>query len=158
MAKNSLQEKFQTSYPFPAEDGEKLVWAKDGALNARPADGGYESHSIPHSFQRVAKSNPTPEVSEVSATQDIVNWTDLRERVIKENGGMPLSTASATDVSKVVGKKALECGFTLHNMDSVDDQYTGENMDHFYGAAIGNDDEGNRYEGFVERNNYLDRI
>jgi hypothetical protein len=157
MAKNSLQEKFQTSYPFPEEAGEDMVWAKDGAIKPAKVSGGYSANSIAHEWQAKGDRG-IPYVDEVAARNDIPNWTDMQEATMRQNGGMRLVTASETDVSKVMSTKALQNGFTLHDMDSVDDQYTGENMDHFYGAAIGNDDEGNRYEGFVERNNYLDRI
>jgi hypothetical protein len=160
MAKNSLQEKFQTSYPYKEEDneGKTWQWAKDGALKPRPISGGYVSNSYAHPWQAKVKKDPIPHVSSQTAMNGVQIVTDLEEWVIKENGGMPLSTASATDVTNVVSKHDLKSGFCLHDMDSVDDEYTGANQDHFYGVVEGPDDAGNKVTGFAERNNYLDRL
>jgi hypothetical protein len=163
MAKQSLQEKFQASYPYKDEDGENWVWAKDGALRPRGVSGGFSANSENSELTKQARIRRPPNARvasnmEVGARNDPPRRTDLNEWVMPENGGMDLVTAAETDVSKVQSPKALKNGFTLHGMKSTDDQYTGENMDHFYGEAIGDDDAGNRVEGFVERNNYLDRI
>jgi len=167
MAKHSLQEKFQTSYPFHQEDDENQdwVWAKDGALRGRPLSGGVSGEI---GFSKLAQyresqpfKNPKGKANVVNASaarNDPPRTTDLQEWVVKENGGMNFTTASETDVTNAVEKRALINGFTYHNLDAVDDQYTGENMDHFYGEAIGPDDGGNKVTGFVERNNYLDRL
>lgn len=45
-------------------------------------------------------------------------------------------------------------GFTRREMKATDDQYDGEHIDLFYGEA--KDELG--HVGFVERNNYLDRM
>jgi len=163
MAKNSLQDKFQTSYPYKEEDneGQTWQWAKDGALRARPVSGGYSSNSVAYSWQRErqAKGELARQINETSARNDPVRQTGLTEVVLKENGGLKLTTMGETDVtSSVVSKKALKDGWVMHDMDSVDDEYTGANQDHFYGEAIGPDDGGNKVVGFVERNNYLDRL
>jgi hypothetical protein len=60
---------------------------------------------------------------------------------------MPLVTSGETDVTKDSTPAAFARGFTKHDLGMVDDQYTGEHVDHFYGDA----------GGFIERNNYLDR-
>jgi hypothetical protein len=161
MAKNSLQDKFQTSYPYKEEDDENAnwEWAKDGALKPRPVSGSKSGNGRAWSWQAKPVRDPLPEaVQAQTAAQDVPVVTDLQEWVIKENGGMKLVTASATDVTNDVEAKALKNGFTYHDMDSVDDEYTGANQDHFYGEAIGPDDGGNEVVGFVERNNYLDRL
>lgn len=59
-----------------------------------------------------------------------------------------------TDVSKVITNKSLRTGFHRADMKGTDDQYSGEHMDLYYGEAV--DEAGN--VGFVERNNYLDRL
>jgi hypothetical protein len=159
MAKNSLQDKFQTSYPYKEEDneGKTWQWAKNGTLKPSLVSGGYSSNSIAHDFQ--AKGNRSiPYVSEVAARNGPPTWTDIQEATMRQNGGMKMSTAGATDVTNASNKKALKDGWTMHDMDSVDDEYTGANQDHFYGEAIGPDDGGNEVVGFVERNNYLDRL
>lgn len=56
--------------------------------------------------------------------------------------------AGSTDVTDDVNIPNLRRGWTGHKMGMTDDLYTGEHADHFYGDA----------DGFVERNNYLDRL
>ena len=60
---------------------------------------------------------------------------------------IPLVMSGATDVSKDTNPMAYAEGYTKREMKAIDDQYTGEHIEHFYGDA----------GGFVERNNYLDR-
>ena len=61
---------------------------------------------------------------------------------------MRLVFAGQTDVSGDVNGESIAEGFTKRKMSCTEDQYTGEHMDMFYGDA----------DGFVERNNYLDRL
>jgi hypothetical protein len=70
---------------------------------------------------------------------------------ITGDNGMAQFTAGFggdTDVSGGVTPKSLGQGYERKDMKNSDDQYTGEHVDLFYG------DSG----GFVERNNYLDRL
>ena len=64
------------------------------------------------------------------------------------------SIAGATDVSNNVTSENLQRGFFRAAMQGTDDQYSGEHLDLFYGEV--EDELGNC--GFVERNNYLDRL
>jgi len=170
MAKRSLQDKFQTSYPYHEEDDEKQhwEWAKQGALRARPVDGGIADEIA---FSNLAKYKPFQNIKKRPASvrlnadvssaagNDPQQATDITEWVMKENNALgKVSTMSETDVTDAVSSRALLNGFTYHELDGADDQYTGEGMDHFYGIAMGPDDGGNEVEGFIERNNYLDRL
>ena len=65
-----------------------------------------------------------------------------------EINNMPLVMSGQNDVSKDVNDTAFKEGFKVREMNGTDDQYTGEHVDLFYGDA----------GGFVERNNYLDRM
>ena len=65
-----------------------------------------------------------------------------------EINNMPFVMSGQLDVSKDVNPQAFAEGFTKREQKGTDDQYTGEHVDQFYGDA----------GGFVERNNYLDRI
>lgn len=62
--------------------------------------------------------------------------------------------AGCTDFSYDTNPKAMAEGYTRREMNGSDDQYTGEHVEHFYGEVV--DEKGNT--GFVERNNYLDRL
>lgn len=71
-------------------------------------------------------------------------------------GGNPMTRqiAGCTDFSYDANPKAMAEGYTRRPMNGSDDIYTGEHVEHFYGEAV--DEKGNA--GFVERNNYLDRL
>ena len=73
---------------------------------------------------------------------------DISNQHFTEQHQMPLVASGENDVSKDVNPSAFRDGFTKREMKGCDDQYTGEHLDLFYG------DSG----GFVERNNYLDRL
>ena len=64
------------------------------------------------------------------------------------------ATGGSNDVSGIKDPKAYKTGFIRREMKATDDQYGGEHIDLFYGEAV--DELGN--VGFVERNNYLDRL
>ena len=64
------------------------------------------------------------------------------------------ATGGEHDPSGVKNPKAYQTGFIRREMKATDDQYNGEHVDLFYGEA--KDELGN--VGFVERNNYLDRL
>lgn len=59
-----------------------------------------------------------------------------------------------TDVTGDVEPSSLVKGYKRRELKSTDDQYSGEHCDLFYGEAV--DEKGQH--GFVERNNYLDRM
>lgn len=72
--------------------------------------------------------------------------TEIEEPTVNS---MPMSIAGASDVSRgTTYKNSMKQGFEKNPMGMTDDLYTGEHADHFYGDA----------GGFVERNNYLDRL
>jgi hypothetical protein len=89
---------------------------------------------------------------------NVIPPTEIREPCVEAHQ-LPLSMrAGETDVSDYVATaESLADGFTRCPMVSTDDQYTGEHVDLFYGTARGSDDTAEVYDGFVERNNYLDR-
>ena len=65
--------------------------------------------------------------------------------------------AGESDVSNRVSPKMMKDGFLPNQMSPIDDMYNNEHVEEFYGEAKGEDDAGNKYTGFLERNNYLDR-
>lgn len=149
MAENSLQDKFQITVPAREEAGEpwadlehmnshlvKRVTSRRGTLDLYPRAGGVE--------HEVRLNNMPP--------------TEISEPVI-EAQGMKLYVAGSTDVTDVVNPWDLKRGWARHTMGMTDDEYTGQHADLFYGEAHGTDDGGGPgYDGFVERNNYLDRL
>lgn len=169
MAKQSLQDKFQIAGPWNKNDddnGRTWEWAKEDAIHPRPIGGaaadefGFSPLSRYKKWQKnicMPYGQEDGLVDRIAAKNGVPAWTDMQERVLKEDNGMKLTTMGQTDVTDVSSGDMLRAGFCVHNMDAADDQYTGEHMDHFYGDAEGEDDEGNHYVGFIERNNYCDR-
>lgn len=125
----SLQEKFQISPPLPKRDEADDKWVT-AESQRHPREEGWTSHKSSDVDMR--RFNEMPEDMEICQIS---------------GNKMPLRLSGESDVSGDVNSAALRDGFKKIEMDSIDDQYTGEHMDLFYGDA----------GGFVERNNYLDR-
>ena len=85
---------------------------------------------------------PQPESNTMPPGMDIGNQPSSQQ------DNMAFVLAGSTDVSGGMSSQDIARGFSTKKMNGCDDQYTGEHVDLFYG------DSG----GFVERNNYLDRI
>jgi hypothetical protein len=79
---------------------------------------------------------------------------DINDQARFNPNNLPLSMAGSSDASADTNPQAFDQGFTRRAMSGTDDQYTGEHVDHFYGEVV--DEDGKT--GFVERNNYLDRL
>jgi hypothetical protein len=130
-----LQEKFQTTSSDPQEDGTDR-WAT--FASARSVNG-------EHRNEDVAIFNYLPP------------GMDISNQPHKRIESMPLSIAGATDVTNVVSVPTIRRGWLRKDMSPVDDMYTNEHVEEFYGEARGTDDSGEQYTGFLERNNLLDR-
>jgi hypothetical protein len=124
----SLAEKFQITVP-PKNEGHEPANNWATQDSARCTDGCMTSEAT-------AKFNRMPK-------------TQIHGKYEFANG-----FGGNTDVSDGLKPKAFVQGFNRLDMKATDDQYGGEHIDLFYGEA--KDELGN--VGFVERNNYLDRI
>ena len=95
----------------------------------------------PESARRVSQPNLSSQMptGQDLGHDDIENWRD---------GGLAGQTSVTDNVTH-----SIRNGYTRAEMKPYDDQYTGEGIDLFYGEACGEDGV-----GFMERNNYLDRI
>jgi hypothetical protein len=82
---------------------------------------------------------------------------DITEQVLTEQNSMPLSMAGETDESNAVNTGNVRKGWIKRDFSPVEDMYTNEHVEEFYGEAKGTDDGGDKITGFLERNNYLDR-
>lgn len=82
---------------------------------------------------------------------------DINRQAETPNKRMPYTRAGETDVSKMTTDSGMRNGFTRIPMSPTDDMYNDEHIDLFYDSVTGEDDAGNKYEGFVERHNMLDR-
>jgi hypothetical protein len=101
------------------------------------------------SFESARRPRPQPRLLMPSA--------EIKEPTL---ANMRLTIGGFEDVSDnpTIGDLRTQKGFIYAPMKAIDDQYTGEHADLFYGEAHGQDESGESVTGFVERNNYLDRL
>lgn len=133
MNNSNLQEKLQITVPAKDEAGEG--WAS--------ADSARDSQSdVPSFLARTSASVDMNRFNKMPPGMEIDNQCSA------EINNMPLIMSGQSDVSKDTNDASLKDGFKVRDMNGTDDQYTGEHVDLFYG------DSG----GFMERNNYLDRM
>jgi hypothetical protein len=137
-----VQEKFQVNNPENTNDDAHSGWVSDKSardtnkLQTRnPELGRYESYG--------ARLNRLPPGMNID-DQEIA---DIHTQ---EMGG---SLGSGTQVTDDVTVKSLREGFDRKPLRPTDDQYTREHNDAFYDTI-----EVDGVEGFVERNNMLDRM
>ena len=139
----SLQEKFQISPPPNENEAENewLPWSKTSA--DAPVLG----------TARESQKNVGTWIASDSADMDLRRFNEMPPgmditQCRSEQNDMPFVMAGESSVSKDTNPESFREGFKKLDMKGTDDQYTGEHMDLFYGDA----------DGFVERNNYLDRM
>jgi hypothetical protein len=156
------QEKFQVSIPrYDDEDGQEWVFPSEktpgGLADAGERKGVYHKRIVNNNAQGLVPTTMDLE-GVVVQRRNIIPPTEIREPCI-ENHQISLSRiAGETDVSDYVATaQSLKDGFTHCPMVATDDQYTGQHVDLFYGTPRGSNDAHDEYDGFVERNNYLDR-
>lgn len=126
-----IQEKSQIVAPGKINDGEG--WASFESVR--------NTHSVEH--QEVDQFNDMP------PGQDIGNQ---RRCDPAEYQGFTNGFGGDTDVSGDVTHLSLATGYQRLPMAPTDDLYNDEHVDLFYGTV-----KEDGVEGFVERNNYLDR-
>lgn len=133
-----LQEKFQTILPSqPLEDdGNEWVTADS-------------QRRVQEKMRHRNNTTPAEEVSgkfnEMPPAYELHNENEILRQI-----------AGCTDFSYDTTPESFHEGYMRRPMNGTDDQYTGEHADHFYGEAV--DVEEPSKVGFVERNNYLDRL
>lgn len=130
MPKGLLQEKFQVTAERPAKDSNS--W------------GTFESARVTSGTERDVGNYLPPGM-------DITNQPNTKQP------SMPLSMAGETDESNAVNTANVRKGWIKRDFSPVEDMYTNEHVEEFYGEATGKDDGGDKVTGFLERNNYLDR-
>jgi len=131
-----LQEKFQTILPPQPDEDDGTEWKT------------FESQ------RRTYEPGVRHENNARAADEADGKFNEMPSEDLKNQNAMIRELAGCTDFSYDTNPEAFDKGFTRRAMNGTDDQYTGEHIDHFYGEAT--DEEGKT--GFVERNNYLDRI
>ena len=143
-----VQEKFQVNYPQQGNDDSRednYKWVTDKEARAKKDMPGKEGDNGGDSNSRF--STLTSMYNSLPPGMDIEDqeYSDIRK--------MEVNAVDASQIVKDVNPKSLRYGFDRKAMLSTDDMYTREHNDAFYDVVKG--DDGN--EGFLERNNMLDR-
>jgi hypothetical protein len=137
-----VQEKFEVRPAQNPNDDGKNGWASDASardhlgMQTRAKNGRYEPYTGDG-------YNCLPPGSDISNQEVAYTRTPV------EAADMGTGTQATTDVTP----QSLESGFDRKDMRPTDDMYTREHNDAFYDTV-----EVDGVEGFVERNNYLDRL
>lgn len=148
-----VQEKFQVNYPDRDSKAEnQSSWITDMQARAKKMMPGREGRPGGDPGSRFV--NNARFFQSLPPGEDIEDQElcDIRQMGISVNGNMPRGPA-AGDFTQELDAQVLRKGFSRKKLLSTDDEYTREHNDAFYDVV-----EVDGVEGFVERNNMLDRL
>ena len=148
-----VQEKFQIDYPDKDSSAENQnSWVTDMEARTKKMMPGREGRPGGDRDSRYMTNNrffnslpPGMDIED----QEVI---DARKMGISFNGNMPQGEATG-DRTQELTPEVLRKGFARKKLLSSDDEYTREHNDAFYDVV---EVDGN--EGFLERNNLLDRL
>ena len=140
-----VQEKFQVTLP---NETETSYWVTDKEMRAKkyhPArEGGKGGDSMSRFSGNSMMLHSLPPGMDIEDQE----LADIRQMGVNVAGNFPTTLAQGDYTNHEVNRQSLREGFDKKALLQTDDEYTREHNDAFY------DDVG----GFVERNNYLDRL
>ena len=149
-----VQEKFQVNYPDKNSKAENQSrWITDIEARAKKGTPGREGRPGGDSASRFM--NNARFFQSLPPGEDIEDQelADIRRMGISINGNTPMGEAGGDLTNNEVTATSLRNGFSHKKLLSTDDEYTREHNDAFYDVV-----EVDGVEGFVERNNMLDRM
>lgn len=151
-----VQEKFQLNYPQQDNDdssSEGGHWITDVQARAKKNQPGREG--LPGGDYRSRYMNNNVNFNSLPPGMDIEDqeFCDIRKMGVNVSGGFPVEYA-AGDRTQDLSATSLSVGFDRKKLLATDDMYTREHNDAFYDVVKNEDGE----EGYVERNNMLDRM
>jgi len=144
-----VQEKFQVNYPDKQSSAENQHgWLTDMEARSKKMMPGREGvpggDAASRFMNNAAFFNSLPPGMDIE-DQEVV---DIRRMGINVSGNMPTEYARGDLTNNELTAQSLRVGFSKKKLLQTDDEYTREHNDAFY------DNVG----GFIERNNYLDRL
>jgi len=144
-----VQEKFETRPARRAEGEEGTGWVSDRSARRSKRDIAREAPN--EDGHGRGRGNNTVFYQSLPPGEDIEDQEvfDSRGEPKMARGGRGTGTQATVDVTR----ESLRTGFDRKAMRPTDDMYTREHNDAFYDSV-----EVDGVEGFVERNNYLDRL
>jgi hypothetical protein len=139
-----VQEKFQVTPPQNRNE-ESSGWVTDRSVRVKKGLPGHEG-----------RSGGDPQ-SKLTGKALMFNSTppgmDIEDQELTDQRRLKMTQGGETDVSADYNSGAVKKGYTRRKACPTDDQYTNEHSDAFYGSI-----KVDGVEGFVERNNMLDRM
>jgi hypothetical protein len=143
-----VQEKFQVTLSEDSKDEGQYGWVTDTEMRAKKGTPGREGKAggdhASHVMNNAMFVNSLPPGMDIEDQE----FADIRQMGINTSGNMTNALAQGDLTNFEVTADSLRKGFHKKALLQTDDEYTREHNDAFY------DDVG----GFVERNNYLDRL
>lgn len=140
-----VQEKFQISPPDNPNDNAHSGWISDKEARAKKNTPGREGRSGGDPSSR--------SMNNAVLYNGLPPGTDIEDQEMTDQRKFPFRMASEGDVTPDYSQKAMKTGYTPHNCCPTDDEYTNAHTDAFYDSI-----KVDGVEGFVERNNMLDRL
>jgi hypothetical protein len=148
-----VQEKFQVNMPQQRNDDARSGWITDAEARAKKNTPGREGRPGGDSDSRFMDNavfyNTLPPGMDIEDQE----MCDIRRMGLSINGNMPEGEATGDVTNAEVNATSLRKGFSHKKLLSTDDEYTREHNDAFYDVV-----EVDGVEGFIERNNMLDRM
>lgn len=140
-----VQEKFQVTPPGNRNDDAMSGWKTDKSARVKKGTPGREG--VPGGDLSSRRMNNAVFYASTPPGMDI------EDQELTDQRRFPMRMASEGDVTPDYSQKAMKTGFTAHKCCPTDDQYTNEHTDAFYDSI-----KVDGVEGFIERNNCLDRL
>lgn len=136
-----VQEKFEVRLPQRPEGVENTGWMSDRSARVKKGVPGRDQGYGPCAEDNAVFYNGLPPGMDIENQET----ADIRQQ--------PEVMSGESDVSRDWNPEAVKNGFTRRQMKPTDDMYTREHNDAFYDEIKVDGDV-----GFLERNNYLDRL
>jgi hypothetical protein len=148
-----VQEKFQVNMPAERNDDAHGGWITDMEARAKKGTPGREGHPGGDRASRYMNNARFYQGLPPGANIEDQELADIRRMGFSWNGNNPQGEAAGDVTDHEVTPHSLRTGFSRKKLLSTDDEYTREHNDAFYDVV-----EVDGVEGFVERNNMLDRL
>lgn len=138
-----VQEKFQVDYAQQKNDDAQSVWVSDKSARAKKGAPGRE----------MTGSNPGQNAYLYNSLPPGMNIVDQEFADIRQQSMNGNNMGTGDQVTVDVTAQSIREGYDRKRLLGTDDMYTREHNDAFYDVV-----EVEGVEGFVERNNMLDRM
>ena len=140
-----VQEKFQVTPPDNPNDNSQSGWGNDKSARAKKNTPGREG--------RAGGDGASRFVDNAVQFNSLPPGMDVEDQEMTDQRKFPMRMSSEGDVTPDYNQKAMKTGYTPHSCCPTDDEYSNAHTDAFYDSV-----KVDGVEGFVERNNMLDRL